>query len=131
MSTSNVHKKARPKYIPLSIGQLPMAGKVSILHRISGVGLFLFLPFLLWLFTSSLESPHSYMNYQIVVAHPLAKLVLLGLLWAFSHHACAGIRFLLIDAHIGLEKEQAAKSAKMVLLASVVLTVLLGGKLLW
>lgn len=131
MSTSQTSPKVRPKYIPLSIGQLPTAGKVSILHRISGVGLFLFLPFLLWLFTASLSSPESYASVQAVLGHPLSKLVLLGLIWAFAHHVCAGIRFLLIDVHLGLEKAQAAQSAVVVLCASVVLTLLLGAKLLW
>ncbi|MEW6514849.1 MAG: succinate dehydrogenase, cytochrome b556 subunit [Pseudomonadota bacterium] len=121
--------RKRPKYLNLFQIKLPIAGIASILHRISGFGLFLMLPLLIWLLELSLGSPDSYATLQSIVAHPLAKLVLIGLLWAFLHHFCMGIRILLIDIHIGVDKAQASNSAKMVLAVSLPLTLILGAKL--
>ncbi len=121
--------KKRPKYLNLFQIKLPIAGFASILHRISGFGLFLMLPLLIWLLELSLDSAESYATLQSIVAHPLAKLVLTGLLWAFLHHFCMGIRILLIDIHIGVDKAQASNSAKMVLAVSLPLTLILGAQL--
>jgi succinate dehydrogenase / fumarate reductase cytochrome b subunit len=121
--------KKRPKFLnPMEI-RLPIAGVASILHRISGIGLFLLLPLLIWLLELSLRSADSYQVLQAVTANPLVKLVLLGLLWAFLHHFCMGIRILLIDIHVGVEKAKARASAKAVLAVSLVLTLILGVKL--
>jgi succinate dehydrogenase / fumarate reductase cytochrome b subunit len=121
--------RKRPKYLNLFEIKLPVAGFASILHRISGFGLFLMLPFLIWLLELSLGSPESFESLQAIVAHPLAKLLLIGILWAFLHHFCMGIRILLIDMHIGVDKAQASNSAKMVLAVSLPLTLILGEKL--
>jgi succinate dehydrogenase / fumarate reductase cytochrome b subunit len=64
--------------------------------------------------------------FSAVVSHPLAKLLLLGLLWAYLHHFCAGIRFLLLDMHKGVELQAARSSARIVLIVSLVLTVIIG-----
>lgn len=122
--------KQRPKYLNLIQIRLPFAGFVSILHRVSGALLFLFLPVLLWLFASSLGSQDSFDAYKAAVSHPLAKLVLLGLLWAYMHHFCAGIRFLFLDMHMGLGKEASFKSAGAVMAVSIILTLTFGGMLL-
>jgi succinate dehydrogenase / fumarate reductase cytochrome b subunit len=122
--------KRRPKFLNLVEIRLPLAGFASILHRVSGIGLFLMLPLLIWLFQLSLGSAESFETLKAVVAHPLVKLILLGLLWAFLHHFCMGIRILLIDVQIGVEKEQARASAKAVLAVSLALTAVLGLKLL-
>lgn len=122
--------KQRPKFLNLAEIRLPLPGFASILHRVSGVGLFLMLPLLIWLFQLSLASSDSFETFKSVAAHPLVKLVLLGLLWAFLHHFCMGIRILLIDIHVGVEKAQANASAKAVLAVSLALTAILGLKLL-
>lgn len=121
--------KKRPKYLNLIKIKLPIAGIASILHRVSGVGIFLMLPLLVWLLELSLSSPESFQAMQSVAAHPLLKLILIGLLWALLHHFCMGIRILLIDMHIGVEKAQASASAKMVLAVSLPLTLIVGAKL--
>lgn len=121
--------KKRPKYLNLFQIKLPMAGFVSILHRISGFGLFLMLPLLIWLLELSLGSQESFARAQAIVAHPLVKLLLIGILWAFLHHFCMGIRILLIDVHVGVDKVQAGNSAKMVLAVSLPMTLILGAKL--
>ena len=116
----------RPKYLDLFRIRLPVPGFVSILHRVSGFGLFLFLPFLLWLLQSSLGSPDSYVRYRAAFAHPLVKLILIGLLWAFLHHLFAGLRFLALDLHIGTDLAPARKTSWAVLAVSLALTVILG-----
>jgi len=122
--------KKRPKNLDLTTIRLPLPGKVSILHRVSGAGLFLFLPVLLWLFSASLTSVDSFATFKSVFSSLPAKVILAGLIWAFVHHFCAGIRFLLLDLHIGIEKEAARKSAAVVLAVSIPLTLVLWGVLL-
>jgi succinate dehydrogenase / fumarate reductase cytochrome b subunit len=122
--------KQRPKFLNLAEIRLPVPGFASILHRVSGAGMFLMLPVLIWLLQLSLQSPESFETLKSVVAHPLVKLILLGVLWAFLHHFCMGIRILLIDIHVGVEKQAARASAKAVLAISLALTVILGLKLL-
>jgi succinate dehydrogenase / fumarate reductase cytochrome b subunit len=121
--------KKRPKYLNLFEIKLPLPGWVSILHRVSGAGLFLMLPLLIWLLGLSLRSEDSFATFMAVTAHPLVKLFLIGLLWAYLHHFCMGIRVLLLDMHIGIEKAQARTSAIAVLVVSLALTALLGAKL--
>ena len=118
--------KSHPKYLDLFKIRLPVPGLVSILHRISGLGLFLFLPFLLWLFQSSLTSPDSYVRYRAAFAHPLVKLILIGLLWAFMHHLLAGVRFLALDLHYGTDLPSARATSWLVLVTAIVLTAILG-----
>ena len=124
-------KKARPKNLDLTTIRLPLPGMVSIFHRISGAGLFLMLPLLLWLFQSSVESAETFALYQAFFGNIFAKLLLLGLLWAYLHHACAGVRCLLLDMHVGIELEAARLSSKVVFAVSLALTAILGGMLLW
>lgn len=121
--------KKRPKHLNLFQIKLPIAGFASILHRISGLGLFLMLPVLIWLLDSSLRSPESWEAMRAIVAQPLVKLILTGLLWAFLHHFFMGIRILLIDVHVGVAKAQARNSAIAVLVISLLLTLILGAKL--
>ena len=89
------------------------------------------LPLLIWLLQLSLESTQSGAElFSAVTGNPLIKLILLGLVWAFLHHFCMGIRILLIDIHVGVEKEQAHASAVAVMIVSLALTLIFGLKLL-
>ncbi len=121
--------KKRPKHLALHKIKLPLPGIVSILHRISGLLLFIALPLLLLMLQYSLTSIETYTELMSVLAHPLAKLVLLGLLWAFLHHFCAGLRYLAIDLHLVRDLAQARNSSKVVMVVSLALTVWLGVKL--
>lgn len=121
--------KQRPKHLALHLIKLPLPGLISILHRISGLLLFFALPLLLLMLQYSLRSIETYTQLLAVLVHPLAKLMLLGLLWAFLHHFCAGLRYLAIDLDYGVKLAQARASSKAVLAVSLVLTVLLGVKL--
>ena len=96
--------KPRPVYLNLLAIRQPIPAIVSILHRISGLLLFLVgIPVLLWGVERSLASPETFAQWKAAVAHPFAKLVLLGLAWAYIHHLLAGLRHLVMDLHIGLE----------------------------
>ena len=122
-------QKTRPIYLDLARIRLPLPGWVSILHRVSGAALFLCLPFLLWLFDKSLHSGSTFRELTALVANPLVKLLLLGLLWAFLHHLFAGLRYLALDLDWGTDLEKARSSSKLVLGVSLVLTVVLGVQL--
>lgn len=121
---------SRPKHLDLFSIKLPLPGFVSILHRISGALLFLALPLLLWLLQQSLRSIETYTHVSELLQSAPAKLVLLGLLWGFLHHLCAGIRYLLIDAHLVSGLAQARSSSWLVLVTSLSLTVFFGA-MLW
>ncbi|MDB5923052.1 MAG: sdhC [Betaproteobacteria bacterium] len=121
---------ARPKYLNLFQIRQPVPAVVSILHRISGAVLFLFL----WLFLKgldrSLASPESFADVKALLGHPLAKLVTLGLVWAYLHHTFAGLRHLGLDLRLGIDLPKARASAFAVLVLSLGLTLVIAA-LLW
>ncbi|HUH88156.1 MAG TPA: succinate dehydrogenase, cytochrome b556 subunit [Pusillimonas sp.] len=134
---SDSASKPRPQFRNLNFGQLlvlsyhlPLAAKASILHRISGFLLVLSLPLVLIpLFAASITSAESFAGMREWVSNPLCKLVLLVLIWGYLHHFCAGIRYLLLDLHIGMDKASSKKSAGVVLGVSLALTLVFGLKL--
>lgn len=109
----------RPIYLNLLKIRLPLTGIVSFAHRITGVILFLALPFAVYLLDLSIESEQSFAKAQQILNQPVMILVQVLLLWSIAHHFFAGIRFLLIDAEIGVDKPQARLGAWLVLLAEV------------
>jgi len=127
---SDASGKLRPQHRNIGVAEilkyrLPLAGIVSILHRISGVLLFLIgIPLILYMLQLSLTSEVSYEAFESFASGFLVKFILLVLLWGFFHHLCAGIRFLLLDLHIGIEKEHSVLSSKIVFVASAVLTLI-------
>ncbi len=116
--------KERPKHLDLSKIRLPLPGFVSITHRITGVLLFLILPLLLIMLQNSLRSVQTYTQLAEMLHHPLAKLVLFGVVWAAIQHTCSGIRFLMIDLDIGKRLAQARTSSKITFVASFIVTIL-------
>ncbi|MEO8303092.1 MAG: succinate dehydrogenase, cytochrome b556 subunit [Betaproteobacteria bacterium] len=122
--------KQRPVYLDLVRIRLPLPGIVSILHRVSGAALFLLgIPLLLAGVGASLASPESYGEFKTAFGSPMAKLVLIGFLWAYLHHFCAGVRYLLLDLLVGIELGPARRSSAVVLAVSLVLTVAIGARL--
>lgn len=125
---SHEHLDLRPEFRNIGIAQIlnyrmAPAAIVSILHRVSGVLMFLVgIPFTLYLFQKSISSELSFETYRAAVASWPGKLVLLALFWSFFHHLLAGIRFLALDLHFGTEREPATRSARIVLAASALLT---------
>jgi succinate dehydrogenase / fumarate reductase cytochrome b subunit len=127
-------KKERPEFRNIHVTQLsnyrlPMAGIASILHRISGLLMFVLLPVALYLFEQSLLSEDSYAHFLAIATMPIVKLILLALVWAYLQHFCTGVRHLVMDMHIGLDKDSARKSAVMALIVSLALTAVIGLKL--
>ena len=119
--------KSRPKYYDLNLANLPPPGLVSILHRVSGALLFFpILPVLLYVMHSALGSEAGFVRWSEFFARPVVKLVMLGVVWAYAHHFFAGIRYLLLDLHIGIDKAPARTSAVVVLALGVVATVAIG-----
>lgn len=119
-------KKKRPVYLNLVLIRLPLPGFVSILHRVSGMLLFVVAFWLLALLEASLESAESYTWVREIVALPLVKLVLIGIAWAFAHHFCAGIRYLFLDLDMGVDLAAARASSWAVLAVSIALTLIFG-----
>ena len=118
--------KPRPKHLNLLQIRLPLPGIVSIMHRAFGAILFLTIPLGLYAMQFSLESAQSFDALKSVLVHPLAKLVILGLVWAYLHHFCAGIRYLALDLDYGTDLAPARTSAKAVVVVSLGLTLLIG-----
>jgi succinate dehydrogenase / fumarate reductase cytochrome b subunit len=116
--------------------KLPPAAWVSILHRVSGIVMFLLLPFVLWMFDTTLTSEITYSQFTAVfmggvgfIPAWLIKIVTLGLIWAYLHHFIAGLRHLWMDVTHSVTKEFGRSSAQVTLGLSIVLTLVLGFKL--
>jgi succinate dehydrogenase / fumarate reductase cytochrome b subunit len=116
--------------------RLPLAGVVSILHRVSGGLMFLLLPFIVWMLDTSLSSEVSYDTFTSAFVAGIGfvpgwfvKLVCLALIWAYLHHFIAGVRHLWMDMTHSVSKAQGRSSAVFTLVSSVILTVALGAKL--
>jgi succinate dehydrogenase / fumarate reductase cytochrome b subunit len=115
---------ARPVYLNLFRIHLPLAGWVSILHRVSGALLFAALPLGVWGLSVSLADETGFRRVADWIAHPLARLLLLGWVWAFTHHLLAGLRHLALDAHWGADLKRAQQSSVAVMLAGGLVTLL-------
>ena len=118
--------KKRPVNLDLTKFRFPLPAITSILHRVSGVVLFLATPLLLWLLARSLASPESFAALRVSLAQPLWKLVVLALLAALLYHLVAGVRHLLMDLHIGDSLAGGRLGARAILGVSVVAVALVG-----
>lgn len=123
-------RKQRPKNLNLLTIRLPINAVVSILHRASGVGLFLSLPLILLAFQSLLRSESSYAILVSYLDTWLVKLMLIGLAWAFFHHFFAGIRHLLQDVH-WLTSLQKARLSSRILLCLVAISTVIFAIVIW
>jgi len=127
-------KKIRPKYLSLPAIlfqiRLPLPGWVSILHRVSGA--WLFFPFaaaLLFLLDTSLSSEQGFQQARGWLQMPLVKIVALVFIWSYCHHFCAGIRFLLLDLHKGIDLRTTRITSGIVIVAGLLLTAFFGARL--
>ena len=122
--------KPRPRYYDLNLAHLPPPGLVSILHRVSGFALFFpVLPALLYLLDTTLRSGEGYARWRDFLAQGEVKLVLLAFVWLYAHHFWAGIRYLLLDVHWGIDRAPARMSAYVVLALGVLSTIAIGWRL--
>lgn len=128
--THGMTEDRRPRFLDLRRIALPVTALVSILHRLSGVLLFLTLPLLLFMLERSLASAQGFDELLGLFDSNLARLALLPLLWALSHHLLAGLRVLLLDVDVGVDIRAARLSARSVSLAAPLLALILWGVLL-
>lgn len=119
-------KKKRPVNLNLFTIRFPLPAIISILHRISGFALFLFIPFLLWLLHTSLASVEQFANLQQLLTAVPAKIILILLIASLFYHLFAGIRHLLMDAQIGETLKGANLGAILTLIFSAICTVIVG-----
>jgi len=133
--SSAAAKKERPKYLSLPALlfeiRLPLPGWISILHRVSG--LLLFFPLAAWLLYLLDASLASQEGFDRIREHylrlPVAKLGLLLFVWAYSHHFCAGIRFLFLDIDKGLDLKTARITSGAVLAVSLAITAFVAARI--
>jgi len=125
-----LNKSPRPVYLDLSEIKLPTAAIMSILHRISGVLMVLLIPAMIYLFQLSLSDPQSYQKLSLIFDSRLVQLIVFLLCWAVVHHFMAGIRFLLIDLEIGLNRPTYSRNACFVLYTAPIFALLLSWGLL-
>lgn len=110
-----VTRTERPKNLDLLRFRLPAVGYASIAHRVSGILLFLAIPLFLYLLQQSLAGPEGYQQVAGMMGSVLFRLLVVALVWALVHHFCAGIRYLLLDIDVGIEKVAARQSAVVVM----------------
>jgi len=135
-------KKKRPEFRNLNLFsdvrtyRLPLAGFISILHRVSGMLMFILLPLVIWMFDTSVSSEISFARFSAAfnvgvgfVPGWFIKLVTLALIWAYLHHLAAGVRHLYLDVSHKTTKDFGRQSAVATLVFSIGLTLILGAKL--
>lgn len=123
------HRKVnnkRPVNLDLTTIKLPITAIVSILHRASGILVFLLIPFLLGWLAHSLKSPESFAALQTCLSHPLTKLFVFVFFAGLIYHLVAGVRHLLMDLGIGEGKQSGKCGARLVMVVSAIVVICLG-----
>ncbi len=115
------YNKKRPVFLNLFKIDMPATALLSIGHRIAGVLLFFSIPLFLYLFELSLSNQDGFNQVKLILNQGVIKFTVLVLLWGFIHHFLAGIRFLLIDIHIGIDKRQASQGAWVIHISEIVI----------
>lgn len=123
--------KQRPKYLNLFAIRLPIPGFVSILHRISGFFMVVFLGILIFLIDQLISSPNSFSRLSTFFDNIFVELFLIIPIWALSHHLLAGIRFLLLDFHFFIDLKSTRIFSSLILLFSAITTLIVWFKLVW
>ena len=121
-----LNRRPRPVYLNLLQFRFPVTAVVSILHRISGVLMFLFIPVSIYLLGKSLQSDQAYQETinQLNTFGGRAGMILMA--WALFHHLFAGMRYFLIDLEWVISRQGARVSAWVVLLSAILVAVLIG-----
>ena len=119
----------RPVNLDLRTIKMPLTAILSIIHRISGVILFIGMPILLWMLGKSLNSENDFLYLTSLLENILIKLIFIGILAALIYHVIAGVKHLFMDIGIG-ESEQGAKIAtRLVLIISMISLAILGAQI--
>jgi len=120
-------KKKRPVFLNLLQIRLPITAIMSIVHRVTGVLLFLVLPYLIYILERSLQSKADFALIQECFESTSIKIILIFILWSLFHHLLAGIRYLLLDIDVGIERQQARSTAWLVILLALGLSLVIVG----
>lgn len=121
----------RPLFLDLARIRQPIPAIISITHRMTGIVLFLSIPFVIYLLGLSLSSQLGYNHVQGLLGRGLVKVLVIIILWALAHHVFAGLRFLLIDFGVGVELKEARRTAWVVTIGSLASLLMIAGILLW
>jgi succinate dehydrogenase / fumarate reductase cytochrome b subunit len=121
MHSLDTQIKKRPKNLDLLSVKFPMSAVMSVGHRAAGILLFLSLPYFIYIFQLSLFNEEGFMQAKSELQGPLAKMFFLIAIWALAHHFLAGIRYLLLDVDIGIEKKWAQKTAVLVMVSGFII----------
>lgn len=120
----------RPVYLNLLKIRQPVMAVLSIFHRVSGVVMVLLLPGLIYLLDLSLRDQAGFNEVTNLLSSVPAKLIAIGLSWVLTHHLLAGLRFLILDFDIGVERAVARRTAWLVHVLAVSITLVCAGVLL-
>ncbi|MBI5450628.1 MAG: succinate dehydrogenase, cytochrome b556 subunit [Gammaproteobacteria bacterium] len=112
----------RPVFLDLTRIHLPVTAVLSIAHRLAGVLLFLFIPLSIYLLQRSLRDAQGFQSVVATLGHPGWRALLIMLIWAFAHHLFAGLRFLLLDIEVGVDRDRSRHSAWLVIIAGIAMT---------
>ncbi len=123
MATILQQRIRRPVFLNLFQIRLPVTAVVSFGHRVSGVVLALAVPFLVYLLQLSLRSAEGFAAATALFQHGIIRAIAVVIVWALAHHACAGVRHLLFDIHVGTSLHAARTGAWIVLLVELVVLV--------
>ena len=118
--TSKYSPENRPVFLDIARIHMPVTAVISIAHRLTGMVLFLFIPFSIYLLQRSLTSPEDFVWVMSLLDAPFFRAIAIVLLWFFIHHLLAGIRYLLLDFDIGIEKDVSRKGAWVVVVSGVI-----------
>ncbi len=119
----------RPVNLDLTTVRMPFTAVLSILHRITGVIIFLGIPPLLWLFQRSLASPDSYAAVEQMLSGGFFRLAFFALLWSFAYHIMAGLKHLAMDLGHAETPETARIAAGLLVIGNVLVLIFLGVRL--
>jgi succinate dehydrogenase / fumarate reductase cytochrome b subunit len=121
----------RPIFLDLTRIRQPITALISIAHRIAGIILFLSIPFAIYLLDLSVDSQQGFDRVQDILGHGVVKLTVVFIFWALAHHIFAGIRILLIDIGVGVKRDEARRTAWVIVIGSVAALLMVGGVILW
>lgn len=113
----------RPVNLELSTLHFPIMAITSIMHRLSGIAVFLLLPFMLYLLQQSLHSPESFASLQTCIQSNFVKFLIWGFISALFYHFMAGVRHMIGDMGYGESVDTARKTAVILLVFTVISTI--------
>ncbi|MCC6532314.1 MAG: succinate dehydrogenase, cytochrome b556 subunit [Burkholderiales bacterium] len=123
-------KRHRIVFFDLRRIGMPVGAVTSILHRITGILLAAGVPWAVYLLDLSLGSSQSYLRAVALLDHWAVRGAAILMAWALAHHAFAGVRHLLADIDVGSRLQAARRSAWLVNLGAVAVTILVARVLL-